>query len=452
MSETRSHSVSRALRLPSSAALVGPHALLGVVAAVTLVAEAAARESGSSLWMLVAFAVAAVCFVGVWKRQAELALGPLLALALAFQLAWIALHLHLDVTSFDSAELYRGWGNELLDGRYPDSQYPPGAVLLFGLDAWLGGGATRTSHAFVMVPFQLLTVAAIWALRTPFAPWLAALVALWPANAFFSEFRFDPVPTALLACGLVAALRGRWGFSGALLGIGAATKWFPGLTFGFLAVWLLVSGERRPLARHAAAFVASFGLLHVPFLLWSPEEASFAYRYFSDQGLTGESVWYVLLAPLGLARVDLEAFWLPADVGSWADPLAVTIQALALGVLFVCLLRERSRLVPAIALSALAPAVFLLTNRVFSPQYLVTILAVWAIAGALVVDSRRNQLVLGLLAMAATAANAFVYPYTLFQNGLWRLASAALFGVAVGTTVWLVRCAERVPTDRGRVA
>ena len=42
-------------------------------------------------------------------------------------------------------------------------------------------------------------VAAIWALRTRTTPWLAALVALWPMNAFFWEFRFDLVPTALLA-------------------------------------------------------------------------------------------------------------------------------------------------------------------------------------------------------------------------------------------------------------
>ena len=64
-----------------------------------------------------------------------------------------------------------------------------------------------------MIPFQLVTVAAVWAFRTRTTPWLAALVALWPLNAFFWEFRFDPVPAAFLAVGLLLATRERWGLS-----------------------------------------------------------------------------------------------------------------------------------------------------------------------------------------------------------------------------------------------
>jgi hypothetical protein len=99
------------------------------------------------------------------------------------------------------------------------------------------------------------------------------------------------------------------------------------------------------------------------------------------------------------------------------------------------LVRGRGR--AAIALAALTPAAFLLTNRVFSPQYLVVILVAWAIAAALVLETRREQLLLGLLAMGATTANAFVYPYTLFEHNLWRASSAALFAVGLATTAWL---------------
>jgi hypothetical protein len=94
----------------------------------------------------------------------------------------------------------------------------------------------------------------------------------------------------------------------------------------------------------------------------------------------------------------------------------------------------------------MAPVVFLLANRVFSPQYLVLILAAWAIAGALVLERRRDQLVLGLLAMAATTANAFVYPYTLYQLGLWRAASAVLFVLGFATSAWIVWNALRSPS------
>jgi hypothetical protein len=424
--------------LSRSAARPGPHTILAAVAACALAAEFAAQETGSSAWIMLAAAVAAAGFVAAWHRQDELRLLPLLLIALAFQLASVGLHLGVGLTSFDSEELYRGWGNELLDGSYPESQYPPGAVLVFALDAWLGGGPTRTSHAFVMVPFQLVVIAAVWGLRTRLTPWLAALVALWPLNAFFWEFRFDLVPTAFLAMGLLAAYRGGWALSGGLLGAGAAVKWVPAVSFGLLAVWLLASGRRKELGTHALAFGAVFGLVHLPFLVWSPEEAMFAYRYFGDQGLTGESLWYLLLAPLGLATVDVNAFWLPAEVPGWADAAAVALQGLTVLVLVAIAVHVRGSARAGIAVAAIAPVAFLLTNRIFSPQYFVLILAAWAIAGALVLGGRREQLALGGLAMAATTANAFVYPYTLYQGSLWRVASSVLFVASLATTTWLV--------------
>jgi uncharacterized membrane protein len=383
----------------------------------------------------------------VWREQDRLRLSRLVALSLGFQLAWIALHLGVGLGSFDSEVLSRRWGSELLQGEYPESQYPPGAVLLFALEAWLGGGATRTSHAFVMIPFQLLTVAAVWALRTRATPWLAALVALWPMNAFFWEFRFDPTPTALLALGLLLAVRERWTLSGAALGLGAAVKWIPGVAFAVLAVWLLASRRNRELGTHALAFATVFVLLHLPFLLWSPSEATYAYRYFSGQGLTGESLWYLLLAPFGLATVAEREFWLPAEVPGWADPSAAAIQALVLVVVALAAVRARVSLRAGVAIAAMAPVLFLLTNRVFSPQYLVPIIAAWAIAGALLLESRKEQLVLGVAAMAATTANAFVYPYTLHAFGTWKVASAFLFASGLATSVWLIARASRTPNS-----
>jgi Glycosyltransferase family 87 len=408
--------------------------------------EVAAQKTGSSVWMMLAAAVAVAGFVLAWQRQDELRLLPVLVLTLVFQLAWIAVDLHLGVSSLDSAVLYRRWGNALLHGHYPDAQYPPGAVLLFAFDALLGGGPTRTSHAFVMIPFQLVTVASVWALRTDFSRWLAALVALWPLDAFFWEFRFDLAPTALLAVGLLFAVKERWGLSGALLGLGAALKWTPGIAFALLAVWLLGSRRFRACAVYALAFVAVFALLHVPFLLWSPHETAYAYRYFSSQGITGESVWYLLLAPVGHATVNLHEFWLPADVPGWADPATEVVQALSLFVLAASVIRVRARLRPAVAIAAVAPVVFLLLNRVFSPQYLVLILACWAIAGALALRSRREQLVLGLGAIVATTANAFVYPYILYQHNLWRVSSLVLFATGLCLCGWLVALSIR-PAD-----
>jgi hypothetical protein len=426
-----------------------PHLALAASAVVVLAAEYAAVQRESAAWILVGALASLTAFYGAWRLQDRLRLAPLLLLSLAFQLAWIGLHLHLGVHSVDSSVLYRLWGNALLDGHYPDAQYPPGAVLLFAFDALLGGGPTRTAHAFVMVPFELVTIAAVWALRTRWCAWFAALVALWPMNAFSWEFRFDLVPTALLALGLLFAFRQRWLLSGALLGLGAAVKWTPGLATAALVVWLVANRRWRTGVIHGAAFVLVFALLHIPFLIWSPSETVYSYRYFSGQGLTGESLWYLLLAPFGSVDVPLHEFWLPADVPAWANSATVVAQLIVLAVLAVAAWRARASLRGAVAIAAVTPVVFLLVNRVFSPQYLVLMLVAWTIAGALLVESRKEQLVLGLAIMAATTANALVYPYTVFQHGAWRAASALLFLVGLGTCVWLVRRAVGRSTARG---
>jgi uncharacterized membrane protein len=420
-----------------SAPIREPHVALAFSTVIVLLAEYAAVERGSAAWILVgAFASLAGFFVA-WRLQDRLRLAPLLIISLAFQLAWISLHLHLGVHSVDSSVLYRLWGNALLDGQYPDAQYPPGAVLLFAFDALLGGGPTRTAHAFVMIPFELITVVAVWALRTRWSPWFAALVALWPMNAFSWEFRFDLVPTALLALGLLFAFRQRWLLSGALLGLGAAAKWTPGLAVAALVIWLVANRRWRTAMVHGASALLVFALLHIPFLVWSPSETLYSYRYFSGQGLTGESLWYLLLAPFGSAKVPLHEFWLPADVPSWANSGAIVAQVLVLVALGFAAWQTRASLRAGVAIAAMAPVFFLLVNRVFSPQYLVLMLVAWAIAGALLVESPKEQLALGLAVMAATTANTFVYPHPLFQFELWRLASATLFIIGLATSIWL---------------
>ena len=217
-------------------------------------------------------------------------------------------------------------------------------MLLFAFDALLGGGPTRTAHAFVMVPFQLVTVAAVWALRTRrqrvargARRALAAERVLRGSSASIS------FPTALLALGLLFALRERWGLAG------AAARPRRGREVDARA---RVRAARR-LARLRAALAARgsdtcspsqrvFAALHLPFLLWSPSHTVYAYRYFHGQGVTGESIWYLLLAPLGRASVSLQQFWLPAHVPPWVNPFTTVVQVVVLLALAVAAWRVRA--------------------------------------------------------------------------------------------------------------
>ncbi len=146
-----------------------------------------------------------------------------------------------------------------------------------------------------------------------------------------------------------------------------------------------------------------------PLLLWQPDHVLAAYTTQGERGITNESVWFFPLSALGVLG-ETEAVFAPAGAPPWAGVVAVALQALALVELLALAWRMRAaRIDTALVLAALAPVVFLLTNRIFSPQFLLIVTAGLAFAGALAKLGRREQLTLGTLLMGATFANVFVY-------------------------------------------
>jgi hypothetical protein len=421
-----------------------PHVALGAGSLVALAAELAYRKQGSTAWLLVGAAAAALGLAQAWREQERLRFAPVLALAAALPLAWLLLHLGLDVSGDkDASVVFRWQGNGLLRGDYPRSEYPVGAVLLFGLEAWLGGGSTRSTNALLMIPFQVALVASVWATRGRYAPWLAAFVGLWPVNAFYWEFKYDLVPAGLLAVGLVLARRERWALSGVVLGVGTLMKWTPSLAVVVFVVWLLAGRRVRDAVSHGLAAAGTIVLVYLPFLAWSPSEVAAAYTRQSGRAITPESVWYLLLRPFDLAHVRTHISF-SAGAPRWANVAAVAIQVLGLLVVLAAAARASRSLRAATVLAACAPAVFLLTNRIFSPQFVVVLFAAWGTAAALLVRTSREQLAVGIAMAAAAAANAFVYPYALpFYDLTWPLCSAVVFVVGFGLTGWLVVRAVR---------
>ena len=423
------------------APLTRPHGALAACVLGMVAAEAGYRWHTSLLWLFLQGAFGLAALWVAWRARARLRLAPLLALTAALQAGFVVVHLWLGaIADVDTETVYRLHGEALLDGRYPDAEYPTGAVLLFAFEALVGGGETKTPNALLMIPFQLLTVAAVWSLRTRWSPWFAALVALWPANAYYWEFKFDLVPTALLAVGLALAWRERWTWTGVALGLGTAVKWTPALALLALGAWLAAGRRWTQLRAAGLAFAGSLLVVHLPFLLWDPGGVAYAYTEQGDRTITAESVWYMLLRPFGLAELEGHIS-MPAGAPDWAN-VAATLLQLALVALAVWLAARARSLRAAVAIAALAPAAFLLANRIFSPQFLVTALAGWAVAAALLVRTERQALAAAGAAVLATGANAFVYPYALpFYDYTWPVASALLFAAGFALTGRLLQAA-----------
>lgn len=414
-----------------------PHFALALGIAGVLCAEAARGRSTTgfaSFFPVAQAALAGAALFVAWRAQERLELRRLLLLAVLFQVGWIAVHLALGVRADDdSAIVYPSDGQRLLHGDYPHSVYPSGAVVLFALETWLGAGATRVSNAFLMILPQVTAVAAIWRLNTRRSRWFATFVALWPLNAFYWEFRYELAPTAALVFGLLCAQRERWAVAGAWFGLGAALKWTPGISLIGIALWLIGRRAWSSAIAHVAAGATVFAAVDLPFAVWRPAAFFAAYSWQARRGMIAESVFYLPLRLLGLARVDTVPY-AAAVRPAWADSAALAVQALVIAGL-LCMLAYARRRSDAVALAALLAAAFLLTNRVFSAQFLVTILAAWAVAGSLVACTRRQQLTIGILAAGATVGNVLVYPA---QAALWTGWSAAMFLCACGVTVALV--------------
>ena len=422
-----------------------PHDILAIGSMLVLVLEALRGSDtvGTSLvWPLAQALVSGTALLIAWRSRDRLRLGPILLLGLAFHLAWIGLHLHLGVTGdHDPVNVYPVQGDVVLHGGYPRSEYPPGAVALFALETWLGGGAARTTNALLMIPFQLVCVISVWTLRTRWTPWLTAVVALWPLNAFYWEFRFDLVATAALLAGLALARRERWWEAGLVLGFGAAVKWSPALTCAALILWLLRSRRFAEGSAHLVGFSIPVLLANVPLLLVKPSDALAAYKTQSARTVTGESFPYLPLRLFWDARPG-RWYFDPADVSAEANRAAVWLQVVAvLGVIVLAgFATTRSS---AIALAGLAPAVFFLTNRIFSPQFFVLILAAVVAAAALVVRTRSELFgVVGACAVATTA-NTVLYQSFLALRPVatvpgWALISAIVFLPTIAAAVWLI--------------
>ena len=369
-----------------------PNIALAAAAVAIVATEAAYRTWISDAWLLLEALVAAVALFHAWREQDRLRLAPVLAVIGGLQLALFGVHVALDVVGDkDSSVVYRWQGNALGRGDYPRSEYPLGAVLLFGLEAWLGGGTTRNANALLMAPLAVLTSAAVWLTRMPYAPWLAALIGFWPANSFYWQYKFDLAPAALLVVGLVLALRGRWGLSGAVLAVGALVKWTPALAVVALVAWLLTTRRVREAMMHAGAFAATLALVYVPFIVWSRPEVLAAYERQSGRSITPESVWYLLLRPFDLAHVRTHISF-SAGAPRWANVAAGLLQAAVVLALVVAAARARARSAPPSLSPRSRRSRSCSRTGSSARSSCSSLFAAWALAAALVVRTRREQL------------------------------------------------------------
>ncbi len=196
--------------------------------------------------------------------------------------------------------------------------------------------------------------------------WDAALVAASPLLIFQIFTNFDALATGFAMGGLLAWARRKPVLAGVLIGLGAAAKLYPLLFLGPMLVLGIRTGRVRALVRTAGAAVLTWALVNLPVLVLFPRGWSEFFRLNARRGDDMDSVYNIIKSFTGWHGFDPKlGFWEPPTVLNAV--VAVLFVACCAAITYIAFTAPHRPRVP--QLLFLVVAAFLLTNKVWSPQF-----------------------------------------------------------------------------------
>ncbi|HEV7493801.1 hypothetical protein [Baekduia sp.] len=262
-------------------------------------------------------------------------------------------------------------------------EYPPGALIPVRL---AGGDVDYLS--LMMLGCALVTQLAAWAAGGPIAGWsMAALPVL--AGALVRT-HFDLFPTALALVGLALILarprRGAVELGFLLLALGMMTKLWPAALAAVAFCWLLGRGERRLALRAGAIFLLVVLATGIPFAALGGFPSKMV-RFHLDRPVQIESTAASVLELTGGSYVTgdpvrPDRFKSNGLDGGAADVVAaISTLALLISAALILRLVARRPTRDGLVLAALAITLaFVVWSKVLSPQYVVWLLPLAAVA------------------------------------------------------------------------
>ncbi|MDR2896630.1 MAG: glycosyltransferase 87 family protein [Propionibacteriaceae bacterium] len=229
--------------------------------------------------------------------------------------------------------------------------------------------------------------------RPSAAFWIWFVVAIGP----IIYMRLDFLTAALSAAAVLAIVRQRRASSGALIGVGAAIKLWPAL------LWPATMVDRRAVKRATIGFAASGLLLAAASWLYAGWDRLISpLTWQSDRGLQIESIYATPLMVARLFRpeaytVEISSFnayeidgpggAIMMHLASWATVLGGVLML----ILYIGWLRRRQRTaIEAGTLMIIATLVMIITNKTFSPQYMIWLAG--PVAALLTISARHPEL------------------------------------------------------------
>jgi len=220
--------------------------------------------------------------------------------------------------------------------------------------------------AFGLALAWLVTVWASARLAGQRRVWDAAMVAASPILIFQVFTNFDALATAFATGALLAWARRKPWLAGALIGLGVAAKLYPLLLFIPMVLLGLRTGRLREVGKAAIATVATWLLVNLPIMVLFPRGWSEFFRLNTRRGDDMDSLYNVVKSFTGWGGFDQNlGFWQPPTILNAVTAVLFLSCCIAIGYI-VLTAKQRPRLVQ---VAFLVVAAFLLTNKVWSPQF-----------------------------------------------------------------------------------
>jgi glycosyl transferase family 87 len=382
------------------------------------------------------------------------------ALAIATTAAIVVALDRIEVFSFDYVAKYGMWAGDAFAGSrvpYQDFawEYPPLALPVMGLPhvVALPLRELQVAPYWVIWILMLLAIDA-WVMRAILVrvaePTRHPAIQVWlwgpPLLGALCWVRFDLLPAAAALAALLVAGAGRSLASGIWGGVGASLKIWPGLL-------VPVQRTRRSSVRAIAAAGAVIALVvGVTFLLTGSTGFAQVLQYQADRGLQVESV--LALPLLWADRFGVARYGVQYRFGAWelVGPGTDLVAGVATGLFIVGIgvvglghwrmMRHDAGARGVGLTGVLLLLVSMATNKVFSPQYVIWLIA--GVAAAAVLDPEMwRPAVKPVVAIAALTQLIYpvVYPDLVYSHG-WIGPLVAT--IRDGLVVWLlVRVAAR---------
>ena len=322
-------------------------------------------------------------------------------------------------------------GQGLLPYRDFAVEYPPGALVVFYLPYLVSSSLQGYGAAFTleMLVFDIAALLLVLGLgrRLGISPWkcLVGYTLAMVAIGSIMVQRFDMVPAVITLGALYAFSRGNFKTAWAILAVGTMTKLFPGLLAPLFLIYQLRRGGWRSAVPSMAVFAVVIMFIAAPLMAFNSQGFISSFTVQSQRALQLESTYSSLLLlgnSLGLISAQPVQGSISFDIASsLAGPLAkYSMVLMGLGFLGVYGLYFRNcRKLPGSSIAVTPDAaeladmlnysfavliMMLITNKVFSPQFMVWLYPLFPLV------TGRFRSAVWVIFLAAACLTWYIYP------------------------------------------